>query len=253
MHAPPGWAPTTSRPRALRDTNACPGGRVAGRLSGGGGTPQNQPPGHGGQCAETAHLCPPWGRSMIKDRPLCHKDQPRGSTSSTTAGARDTPGGGAGSPPCPAPPGCPRQVSPCSHRGPVLPGGQLQAPVTGSQVPLGPHLHTWAQPGPERPGGQAVGWGEQRLLRALPPQDSPAHAHPVSLSVFPTRIQGTGGSPQYPTLTEATVRPQEARRAAAGARGWVTSCLVQTLTQLLAARPEAPRWACYRNGWWLMD
>lgn len=47
--------------------------------------------------------------------------------------------------------------SPCSQWTPVLPGGQVQLPVTGSQAAPCPHLHTWAQPGPKRPCGQAAG------------------------------------------------------------------------------------------------
>lgn len=45
----------------------------------------------------------------------------------------------------------------CSQWTPVLPGGQVQLPVTGSQAAPCPHLHTWAQPGPKRPCGQAAG------------------------------------------------------------------------------------------------
>lgn len=47
--------------------------------------------------------------------------------------------------------------SPCSQWMPVLPGGQEQLPVTGSQAAPCPHPHTWAQPGPKRPCGQAAG------------------------------------------------------------------------------------------------
>ena len=56
---------------------------------------------------------------------------------------------------------CPRRqasgLSPCSQWTPVLPGGQEQLPVAGSQAAPCPHPHTWAQPGPKWPCGQTAG------------------------------------------------------------------------------------------------
>lgn len=61
---------------------------------------------------------------------------------------------------CPAP----GRHSPCSQWTPVFPGEQTQVPDTGSQAAPCPHAHTWVQPGPKRPWGQAVERAGKRLL-----------------------------------------------------------------------------------------
>ena len=84
--------------------------------------------------------------------------------------------------------------SPCSQWRPVLPGGQVQLPFTGSQAAPCPHLHTRAQPGPKRPCGQAAGRRREggrrcRLPFSLPrrPRDRKGQGEPC---VWPGRGGG---------------------------------------------------------------